>query len=203
MTLLTSNHTLLIVPSHASVSELSYLWAAPEQLHTAGNLTLSVGRMTEPTYQQRGWTTSSQQASGSATNCLRSIITPLSPLIHRAGTESRHSTSVVKRGISQFLQFLQSKTMIKLKWCFCFKESYCSHITQCPSSSLKANISWTAYLVTASGGTPPQANNQQPWQDLAKVDIIVYLKKKKKKKNRHRRTSQSSWNWVSSLLATT
>ena len=46
VTLLTSNHTLLIVPSHASVSELSYLWAAPEPPQTAGNMSLCVGHMT-------------------------------------------------------------------------------------------------------------------------------------------------------------
>ncbi len=45
---------LLIVPSHASVSELSYPSAAPEQLHTAGNLSLSLGHMTDPANQPEG-----------------------------------------------------------------------------------------------------------------------------------------------------
>lgn len=46
VTLLTSNHTLLIVLSHASVSELSYRRAAAEQPQTTGNLKPDVGHMT-------------------------------------------------------------------------------------------------------------------------------------------------------------
>lgn len=152
MTLLTSNHTLLILPSRAGVSELSYLRAAPEQLHTAHNLSLSLGHMTDSTHQQRGWTTSSPQASGfchkpSELHLNSSIVLKVSCLRGRHRHDSVLSYMCFN-GIHEMGHYYLSpipSIWTNLKWqnsgCV---SVLCSHIIQCikkySSSWLKANV---------------------------------------------------------------